>query len=176
MEIPVLKAKQFTLRPYRKGDEPSLQKHINNVQISHNTSHIPYPYTLKDAQNWVRENLMRQKQKNTENINFAIAVRGKVVGGIGLNQIKLEHQAELGYWLGEKYWGQGIMTQAVGIVTRFGFEQFKLQRIFACVYPHNQASMRVLVKAGYKFEGVLHKYVKKGNEFIDGHIFAKVKK
>ncbi len=175
MEIPVIKAKKFILRPYRQGDALSLRKHINNEKISRNTSHIPYPYTQKDAREWVQECLGRQKQKRPSSINFAIAVRGKVVGGIGFNNIEPRHKAEIGYWLGEQYWGRGMMTQAVNLVTRFGFEQLNLQRIFACVYPHNSASMRVLEKAGYKFEGVFRKYVKKGEEFIDGHIFAKVK-
>lgn len=174
MKIPVIKTKRFILRPFRKGDEFLLQKNINNRKIYRNTSQIPYPYTLRHAKNWIKKTTGLMKKKKPETIAFAIDRNGEVIGSVGLHHIK-GHKTEMGYWLSEKHWGQGIMTEAVRAVTRFAFNKLKIKRLFAKTFPFNKASMKVLRKAGYKFEGILRKDVKKGNRFLDTHLFAKVK-
>lgn len=172
--MPTIRSKQFLLRPFRKGDEESLIKNINNKKIARNTSRIPYPYKKKDARFWINRNLKLQKKKKKTAINFAIDINGKVVGGIGFHKIEA-HKAELGYWLGENYWGQGIMTSAVKLVTKYGFAKLGLRRIYADVFPFNKASVKVLEKAGYKYEGRLRKNVLKDNKPMDHLLFAKVK-
>jgi RimJ/RimL family protein N-acetyltransferase len=162
------------LRPYKKGDEVSLQKHINDKIISRNTLRIPYPYKLKDAHWWINHNLKLNKKKKKHEINFAIEMGGEVVGGIGLDKI-WQHCAEIGYWLGEKYRGQGIMTKAVKLITNYAFSKLGLKRIYAFVFPFNKASVAVLKNAGYKYEGKLRKHVKKGSKFLDDFLYAKVK-
>lgn len=164
----------FILRPFKRGDEESLARNINNKKIYHNLLNVPYPYTLKDAKKWIDENLKEAKNKNPEKIRLAIEIAGEIAGGIGLDKIK-GHKAEIGYWLGEKYWGQGIATQAVKLVAKYGFDKLKLKRIYAHVFPWNKASMRVLEKAGFKFEGVLKKNHKKNNRYLDSHLYAKVR-
>jgi len=170
----IIKSKNFILRPFRKGDEKSLAENINNKKIYRNTLVIPYPYTLKDAREWVTKNLKEARKKKPKEINFVIDINGEAAGSIGFSKIQ-EHKAEIGYWLAEKYWGKGIMPQAVKLITKFGFEKLKLRRIYAKVFFFNKPSMRVLEKAGYKFEGILRKNVMKDGKFIDNHIFAKVK-
>ena len=171
----IIKSKKFILRPFKRGDENSLRENINNKKIYRNTLDIPYPYTLKDAKDWISRNLREMRRKKPTMINLVIDINGEVAGGIGLNKIE-GHKAEIGYWLAEKYWGQGIMTQAVKLMTKFGFEKLKLKRIYAYVFSFNKASKRVLEKAGYKFEGILRKNTKKDNRFIDDYLFAKAKK
>lgn len=174
MVIPILYSKKFRLRAFKKGDEGSLIENINNKKIERNTSRIPYPYKSKDARFWINHNLkLRRKKKKTE-INFAVDIEGKVVGGIGLDKID-GHKAEIGYWLGEKCWGQGIMTSAVKLVTRYAFTELGLKRVYAYVFLFNKASVRVLEKAGYKYEGKLRKHVLKNNKPIDHLLFAKIK-
>ena len=170
----VIKTKEFILRPYKKGDELSLRENINDKIIARNTQRVPFPYTPKDAKEWISINLKERKKENPTKINFAIDINGEVIGSIGLHDIQ-GHKAELGYWLAKKHRGKGIITLALKKITEFGFNKLKFRRISANVYPWNKASMRVLEKAGYKFEGVLRKEVKKGNKFLDCHIFAKVK-
>jgi len=170
----IIKSNKFILRPFKRGDENSLKENINNKKIYRNTLSIPYPYTLKDAKDWITKNLKEMKRKRPNMINFAIDINGEVVGGIGLRKIE-GHKAEIGYWLAEKYWGQGIMTKAVKLVTEFGFKKLKLKRIYAYVFSWNKPSMGVLEKAGYKLEGILRKDVKKNNKFIDTFLFAKVR-
>lgn len=170
----IIKSKHFILRPFRRGDEKSLVENINNKEISRNTLTIPYPYTLKDAKEWVARNLKEAKKKNPTEVNFAVEINKEVAGGIGFSKIE-GHKAEIGYWLAEEYWGKGIMTEAANLATRFGFEKLKLRRIYAYVFPFNKPSMRVLEKAGYKFEGILRKNTKKDSKFLDDYLFAKVK-
>ena len=170
----IIKSKNFILRPYKKGDERSLVKNINNKKISRNTATIPYPYTLKDAKEWIARNLREAKKKRPTIINFVIDINGEVAGSAGFHKIE-EHKAEIGYWLAEKYWGQGMMTEVVKLITKFGFKRLKLKRIYGLVYSFNKASMRVLEKAGYKFEGILKKNSKKANRFIDDYLFAVVR-
>ena len=146
---------------------------INNKKIYRNALNIPYPYTLKDAKDWITKNLKERRRKKPSMINFAIDINGEVVGGIGLKKVE-GHKAEIGYWLAEKYWGQGIMTQAVKLVTGFGFKKLKLKRIYARAFSFNKASKRVLEKAGYKLEGILRKNTKKDNKFIDDYLFARI--
>lgn len=162
------------LRPFRKNDEFSLRKNISNRKIYRYTLTIPYPYTPEDAVDWVKKNLEEIKKRKPKKINFVIDINDEVVGSVGFSEIE-RHKAELGYWLGEQYWGEGLMTEAVKLATEFGFGTMKLRRIYARVFLSNKASMRVLEKNGYKLEGILRKDAKKDNKFIDEYLFAKVK-
>jgi len=170
----IIKSKHFILRPFKKGDEKSLAENINNKKIYRNTLRVPHPYTLKDGKEWVKKNLKEAKKKKPQMINFVIDINRGVAGSVGFDKIE-GHKAEIGYWLAEKYWGRGIMTEAAKLTTKFGFEKLKLRRIYAYVFSFNKASMKVLEKAGYKFEGILRKNVIKNGKFIDDYLFAKVK-
>jgi len=169
-----IKAKNFTLRPYRKGDEKSLIKNINDRNIYRYTLRIPYPYGLKEAKKWLSHSKYAAKKKNKAEINFSIDISGEVVGGIGISNIK-KHKAEMGYWLGKKYWSRGIMTQAVGLVTDFGFKKLKLRRIYAHIFLKNKASARVLEKNRYKKEGLMKNYYFKNGKLLDAISYAKTK-
>lgn len=171
----IIQSKNFILRPYRKGDERSQAENINNIKIYRNTLHIPYPYSLKDAKNWIRKNFKEAKKEKPTEINFVIDINGEVAGSIGLSKIE-SHKAEIGYWLAEKFWGKGIMTAAVRLITDFGFNKLKLKRIYAHIFLFNRASARVLEKAGYKKEGLLRKNVIKDGKLMDDYLFAKIKR
>lgn len=173
--IPIIKTKKFTLRPFRMSDSKSVVKHANDKLVARNLERLPHPYTMKDAKVWIRKNLLEYKRKNPREFVFAIEIDGEAVGSIGFHEIIHGHKAEMGYWLGRKYWGKGLMTEVVKCASKYAFKVFKLRRLQACTYPHNIASMRVLEKNDFSFEGVLKKGVKKGEKFIDAHVFAKVR-
>jgi RimJ/RimL family protein N-acetyltransferase len=118
---------------------------------------------------------LKQYKKNKAVDTFAIERDGKLIGAIGLSGIIKNHKAELGYWLGKEYRGRGIITEAVGLVTKYAFDKLKLKRVSANVFSWNEASKKVLKKNSYKFEGVLKKYYEKGGKSIDVHLFAKIK-
>jgi RimJ/RimL family protein N-acetyltransferase len=170
----IIKSKNFTLRPFKKGDAKSIARNINNKKIYRNTLHIPYPYTLKDANEFLAKILREAKKKKPSKVNFAIDIDGKVIGSVSLEKIE-GHKSEIGYWLGERFWSRGIMSQAVKMVTDFGFYKLKLKRIYAHVFPFNKTSMQILKRNGYRFEGILRKNSKKDNKFIDDYLFAKVR-
>lgn len=168
----IIKTKMFILRPFKNGDEAALIKNINNEKVYRPTLHIPYPYTMKHAREWIEKNENFAKEKPLRSVNFVIEIKGEVAGGIGISKIE-KNEGELGYWLGENYWGKGIMSGAVNEVTNFGFKTLKLKRIYADVFPFNKVSMRVLEKNGYKLEKILKNNTVKDGELLDDHRFSK---
>ncbi len=168
-----LKLKNCTIRPWQFGDEESLVRHANNYNVWRNLrDRFPHPYTLNDAREWVQMASKEQSQTN-----FAITVGGEAVGGIGLvlKDDIYRRTAEIGYWLGEEFWGRGIVTEAVRALTDWSFEHFDLSRIYAGVLEWNPASMRVLEKAGYRFEARLRKGIVKEGQVMDEFIYAVVR-
>ncbi|HEY5891656.1 MAG TPA: GNAT family protein [Chthoniobacterales bacterium] len=165
-----------TVRSFVPQDAESHTEHINSRNIARNMCRIPYPFVLQDSRDWIAIATSHEPETN-----FAITIDGKSVGGIGLSLSSTEgcgvtgHAAEIGYWLGEKFWGRGIMTEVLEAVTDWGFSTFGLVRIHASVFAHNPASARVLEKAGYLFEGIQRAAFLKDSEFIDGLLYAKVK-
>jgi len=122
-EFPKLSTKRLILRQPTLSDVSDIVKHINNPKISDATATIPYPYEEKNAIFWVD-----MASKNFENKGayiFAIEHRqiGALIGGIGLHINAAHHQAELGYWLSEEYWNQGLMTEAIGRVINSQYAQ-----------------------------------------------------
>ena len=115
---------------------------------------FPHPYTIKDAHVF-----LRGLQETPQETAFAIAVGDEAVGGIGFYpQHDVERvSAEIGYWLGEPFWGRGIATEALKALTAFAVERDRLTRLFAVPFASNVASCRVLEKAGYLLEGRLHR-------------------
>ncbi|MCX6761209.1 MAG: GNAT family protein [Candidatus Nealsonbacteria bacterium] len=171
----IIKSKKFILRPFKKGDHTSLVRNINNKKISRNTLSIPYPYKMSNARSWINYNIKLDKKKKKEEMNFVIDIAGDVAGSIGLREIKAGHMAEMSYWVGEKYRGQGIMTAVLKEITKYGFNELKLRRMEIGIFHFNEASKRVAEKAGYQCEGRMRKYVLKNKKFIDALLFAKVR-
>lgn len=174
--IPKIKSKKFKfiLRKFRKGDEKSLSKNINDKEISKYTTRIPHPYRLKDAKKWIAHSIKEHNKKKLREINFVIDINEDVAGSISLMNIE-SHKAEIGYWLAKKYWNKGIMTEAVKLVANFGFSKLKLNRIYAPVFSFNKKSARVLEKNKFAFEGLMKKFHNKDEKLYDALLFAKVK-
>ena len=171
----IIKSKKFILRPYRKGDEAAIAKHAHDKLIAKNTLVMPHPYTLKDAKEWVEDNLAEYKKKDANNFVLAIEIDGEVCGTVWFSHIVKGHKAELGYWLGRAHWGGGVMTEAVKLATNHAFREFKLKRIHAHVFSFNPASKRVLEKAGFEQEGIMKKEIRKNGKYIDCYLMAKVR-
>jgi ribosomal-protein-alanine N-acetyltransferase len=168
-----LKLEKSSLRPWRPGDEQSLVRHANNRKIWRNLRDaFPHPYTLTNARHWIQ--IANPAEAIT---NFAIVVEDSAVGGIGLvlKDDVFRRSAEIGYWLGEEYWGRGIVTEAVRAMTDYAFATFDVCRLFAGVFEWNPASSRVLEKAGYEFECRMKKSVTKDGHTIDELIYAVVR-
>jgi ribosomal-protein-alanine N-acetyltransferase len=143
-----------TLRPCRTGDRADLVRHANNSSVAcHLRERFPHPYTLRDADDWIA-----RVADQTPPLNLAITIDNRVIGGIGIAPGADSHRisAEIGYWLGESFWGRGIATCALAGMTQYAFATFpELNRLFAYVDEDHPASIRVLEKAAYRREGRL---------------------
>lgn len=163
-------ATNFRLRPWRIGDVESLVENANNANIAKFMNDIfPHPYTKEDAEKFIAFAI-----KHHPVHIFAIEVDGNAVGGIGIHfhEDVMRKNAELGYWLGQNYWGRGIATNAVKQVVDFGFKNYDINRIFGRAFGPNIASQRVLEKAGFVLEAKFKKTIFKNGEFLDEWVYA----
>jgi [ribosomal protein S5]-alanine N-acetyltransferase len=160
----------FMLRPWVIDDLDSLVRYANNINIAKFMSDgFPFPYTSEKGKTFI------EFATNSSNVlYFAIDINGQAVGGIGISpktDVKKKN-AELGYWLGEPFWGKGIITRAIGEIVDIAFKTYDITRIFAAPYGTNFASHRVLKKSGFKLEARFEKTIYKNGEFLDELIFA----
>jgi ribosomal-protein-alanine N-acetyltransferase len=160
----------FILRPWKRADLDSLVKYANNFNIAKNlTNRFPHPYTKEDG-----EQFIEMASSHSPAHVFCIEINGEAVGGIGVHPLADIHckNAEMGYWLAEPYWGNGIITEAIKQMVAYGFESFDITRIYARPYGTNVGSQRVLEKAGFTLEARLEKTIYKNGEFLDELIYA----
>ncbi len=168
-----IKFGEYMIRDWRKDDAASIARYANNRNIAMwLRDRFPYPYTIYDAEGFVAA-VTRQDPR----ASFAVATRQEAIGGIGLDMGIDIHRftAELGYWLGEPFWGKGIMSAAVTQFTAWAFSHLDLYRIYANVFATNAASARVLEKAGFEREGRLRASVFKNGQILDQFLYARIK-
>lgn len=134
-----------------------------------------HPYKLGDAKVFINQNRRRYKNPEADGYSYAIIYNNQFAGSIGVHHIIKGHKANIGYWLAESFWAQGIMTNVVKKFTAYLFKKYNLKRVYADVFPYNNGSKRVLEKAGFELEGIKKKDHKKNNKFIDVYLMAKVK-
>lgn len=145
----------FTLRPWQRSDAAALAAAANTPKIAANLRNVfPSPYTLADAEWYINDCIAQGEERQ---LTRAIIIEGEAVGSIGIfrKDDVYEKSAELGYWLAEAYWGQGIMTEAARQICREAFDRFDLLRIFAEPFAENRGSRRVLEKSGFTYEGTM---------------------
>lgn len=142
---------------------------LNDEEVSRWLLTVPFPYTIKDADEYIAS----CAETNKSSFPFAIEIDGKYVGGIGL-RMKNQHSAELGYWIGRKYWNKGYATSAISSIVEFGFNDLGLARIFAETFEGNTASERVLQKCGFEFEGLMRKCSVKNGVLVNCKLYAKI--
>ena len=142
-----------TLRPWRQSDAPALVKYANNPNVARQLrDRFPHPYTAADARQFIQA--IGPARPTT---TFAIVLDGEAVGGTGFSPgADVERfSAEVGYWLGEPFWGRGITVEAVRLLSTYAFDTCGMLRLFALPFADNTQSIRVLEKAGYTREAIL---------------------
>ena len=161
------------LRSLRYADREHLAELANNLKIWNNLRNMfPHPYTLEDADKFL--DMVKQQEPQ---VTFAIDCKYQFAGVIGLvlQPDVYKKGAEIGYWIGEPFWGLGIATMALKLASEYAFDTLGLERLFAGVFEGNVASMRVLEKCGFQLEGISRKAVFKNNKLIDEHRYGKVR-
>ncbi len=164
---------QWEVRSWEYGDVGSVVKYANNPKIAENLrDSFPHPYTVDDARAWLQFAILQRPETH-----FAIASAEEAIGGIGfyIQSDIYRRTAEIGYWLGEPFWGKGIATEAVRALTAYAFENSDLVRMYAGVFEGNAASCRVLEKAGYSLESRARKSVLKAGRILDQLMFVKLR-
>jgi ribosomal-protein-alanine N-acetyltransferase len=167
-------ADRIILRRWVQTDAEALAQLANNRKIWLNLrDRFPHPYTRADADGWIAH-CESETGKPTQ---FAIDLDGVAIGGIGIEMKSDVHRltAEIGYWISEAYWGEGIASAAVVEMTRYALAEFLLQRLEALVFEWNPASRRVLEKAGYVLEGRLARCIVKDGRIGDGFLYARLR-
>jgi ribosomal-protein-alanine N-acetyltransferase len=163
-----------TLRKWKKSDVDALTKIANNKNIADNLrDQFPFPYKKSDAKKWIG-NVKKQEITN----NFCVEADGEVAGSVGFvfKEDVYRKNVEIGYFIGEKYWGRGIGTEAIRQTLEYVEKKFDPVRVYAEVFEHNIASMKVLEKNGFHLEGIRKKAVIKNGVIMDDHIWVKLLK
>ena len=162
--------KEFRLRPWNKNDLKNLVEYANNWNVAKNlTDKFPFPYSEINGMKFIDF-----ATKDIPIHIFAIDIDEQAVGGIGIHPQEDIHRknAELGYWLAEPFWGQGIISRAINQMIKFAFETYEIDRIFARPFGTNIPSQRALEKNDFILEGKFEKVLIKDGELLDELIYA----
>jgi ribosomal-protein-alanine N-acetyltransferase len=173
---PTLLTPRLILGAFDLADAAELQRLAGAREIADTTLSIPHPYDLDHALAWI--NQQRREAVRGRATNFAIRLRpgGQLIGSVGLRDIDREHlQAELGFWIGLEWWGQGYAREAAAALIGFGFESLGLNRIYAHHMGRNPAAGKVLAGVGMQREGLLRQRVRKWGVYEDVVLYAIVR-
>jgi RimJ/RimL family protein N-acetyltransferase len=152
------------------SDAQALASHANDRDVWLNLrDRFPHPYSVRDAEEYIAAVALRPVQTS-----FGVVIDGEAAGSVSLmlGQDVERTTAEIGYWLGRKFWRRGVATEAVRAATLYAFDQLGMHRVFAVPFGRNPASTRVLEKVGYVREGILRRSAIKDGELIDQILYA----
>jgi ribosomal-protein-alanine N-acetyltransferase len=180
----------ITVRRYRREDAVSISHHGNNKKIwDCLTDGMPYPYTEQAASQWISHCASAAAQQPAGiygdhsrggidallPTHYAVTFKDEAIGSIGLDFGNGMHRrsATLGYWLGEEYWGKGIMGLVVEAYVRWAWGTWPvILRLNASAFAYNSGSHKCLEKAGFAHEGIRKSFVVKNGRLVDEVIFG----
>ena len=153
---PTLETKRLILRPLSLADAPAIQRHFNNWNIiQHLASVVPWPYPDDGAETFIAQELERAAAGEVI-YNWMLVLRGgdgEAIGNIRFRPWSGNAKGDRGFWLAERYWKQGLMSEAVSAVNDFAFRVLDVDVFYACNAVTNEASRRVKQKTGAEFLG-----------------------
>jgi ribosomal-protein-alanine N-acetyltransferase len=164
--MPTLDTGRLRLRPYTPADAPHVQRLAGDAAIADTTLSLPHPYLDGMAESWIAKHPLAWDLR--QNLCLAIcAPDGALRGTINLALTMAHRRGEIGYWIGQEFWGHGFATEATRAIVRFGFTELGLIRIQGMHLTRNPASGRVLEKAGMTREGEHRRYIIKNGKAED---------
>ena len=169
-----MKSASVNLRRWQLSDASRLCELANNENIArYMRDAFPSPYTQEDALAFIHKT---QTDPHFNHVR-AIDYENRPVGSIGIFQDMdiYRFNYEIGYWLGEAYWGQGIMSAALQQMVAYAFSETEAHRLYAGVFEHNKGSARILEKNGFRLVGVAEKKVYKQGEFLNEFLYERIK-
>jgi [ribosomal protein S5]-alanine N-acetyltransferase len=167
MPQPELKTERLILRPFTLDDALAVKQLAGDPAIADTTLNIPHPYADGMAESWIETHAKTFARGG--GVTYAITRRddGTLVGAIGLTCDQRHDRAEMGYWVGQPYWGQGYATEAARALLSYGFTELGLNKICANHFERNPASGRVMQKVGMGYEGLQRQHVRNGDQYED---------
>jgi [ribosomal protein S5]-alanine N-acetyltransferase len=164
---PTLRTDRLVLREFTAEDASDVQRLAGEWEVARMMLHVPHPYEDGMAQEWIATH--RPAFEAGERLTFAVVLREEatLIGSITLDLNAQDENAELGYWIGKPYWGQGYCTEAAKELVRYGFEDLGLHRIHSNHFGSNLASGKVMQKVGMSYEGTRPEHYKKWGEYED---------
>jgi len=150
-----IEGERVLIRRLRPTDAEDYYLNIRDEAIVKWTIEIPHPYPRAQAMRYIRR--ARRKWQARQEFNFAVVLKTthRLIGEVRLLNLDWENRhALLAYWLGVRYWRYNYMTEAVGLVLRFGFDHLRLHRIHGYLFDKNIGSRRVVEKNRMKLEGI----------------------
>ncbi|MGB1017977.1 MAG: GNAT family N-acetyltransferase [Chitinophagales bacterium] len=165
ISFPKLESKRLFLDKLKLEDAPLIAKYAGDKKISEFTLNIPFPYKEKDAVWWIQNSFKTFKENTQYTFGIYLKETQEFIGGIGLILDHKNKKASLGYWVAVPFWNKGFMTEAVNTIIDFGFKNLHLNKIFAQHLVENEASGRVMQKAGMLLEGTLAEHHLKNEKY-----------
>lgn len=167
LKVPVLETERLSLRPFLLSDASDVQRLAGNWAIADTTLNVPHPYEDGMAEAWISAH--QPGFESGDLAVFAITLKSgnELVGAVSLQVDRCFDRANLGYWIGEPFWGLGYCTEAATSIVEYGFAELKLQRLHAGHLARNPASGRVMQKIGMLMEGTARQHTKKWGKFED---------
>ncbi len=171
--IPTILTQRLKLRPFQLTEAAEVQRMAGSEVIARMTATIPHPYPDGAAEAWILTHA--KSYSDGESLQWAIAdiESGKLMGCIGLGLGKNPHKrSEVGYWIGEEFWGRGYCTEALIATIDFVFSNFDVNKITSRHLAYNPASGKVMVKAGMTQEGYLKEDSFRNGTFADMVVYG----
>lgn len=166
-----METNRLILRPFTIDDANRVQELAGNEDVAKTTLGIPHPYPIEVAEKWIKNH---SKMMEDGIFPFAIVIKAEdiLIGTMTIRINETHKKAELAYWVGKEYWGNGYATEAAKEIVRYGFENLNLNRIWAKAMTKNTASSKVMINVGMKKEGVLKQDIIKSGVFEDSDIYG----
>lgn len=160
---------RLLLRPPQMSDAATIQALAGDWDIAKMTTNMPHPYEDGMAEAFIES----IAEHSDDHFSFAIIQRDseQLIGMIGIHCKPQHRRAEIGYWVGKPYWGNGYASEAARQIVAFGFRELGLNRIYANYYIGNPASRRVMEKAGMTYEGMMRQHVSRLDKDNETHIY-----
>lgn len=170
-----IEGKRVRLRKIRKPDAKDIYENAKDKEIARHTT-LPHPYRLKHAEEFIKKTQKGLRKKEYFELGIELKEEKKIIGMMSLLHVDYENKnAEVGYWVGKRYWRQGYGKEALDLILDFGFKRLKLARIYARVMHPNKASAKLLEKSGFEYEGRMRKTTLRKGRWMDDLRYAMLK-
>ena len=171
-DLPTLETARLLLRPMRMEDADDMFAYASDPEVARYTTWEEH-HSVEDSKLFLANMIESYRQHKVASWGLVHKGDGRLIGTCGFASWSTYHaSAEIGYAMSRHYWGQGLMTEAVGETVRFGFTRMGLNRIEALCLPENLASARVMEKAGMSYEGLLREHLYAKGNYHDLKIYS----